>query len=68
MNEERPIVFTIAFVTSDMLEIYTKDRRWREEDLNMTFEHVPPCNLFSCIEALTRVGTSKGYAVLFEVD
>lgn len=66
--EERPIVFTIAFIAEDRLGIYTKDRRWKEEDLTMTFENVPPCNLFSCIDALTTVGNSKGYAVLFEVD
>lgn len=65
--EERPIVFTITSVSVDTLEIYTKDRRWKEEDLNMTFENVPPCNLFSCIEAIAHVGNSKGYAVLFEV-
>lgn len=68
MNKERPIMFTIEFVTEDTLKIYTTDRRWKEEDWNMTFEDVPPCNLFSCIEALTRIGNSKHYAVLFEVD
>lgn len=68
MNEERPIVFMIIFVTEDKLKICTKDRRWKEEDLTMTFEDVPPCNLFSCIDALTRIGNSKGYAVVFEVE
>ena len=68
MNTDRPIIFTIAFVTEDRLKICTKDRRWKEEDLTITFENVPPCNLFSCIDALTLVGNSKGYAVLFEVD
>ncbi len=68
MNEERPIVFTITYVNGDTLKLYTKDRRWKEEDLNMTFENVPLCNLFSCIDAITCVGNSKHYAVLFEVD
>lgn len=68
MNEERPIVFTITYVTKDAIKVYTADRRWKKEDLLMTFEHVSPCNLFSCIKALTHVGNSKGYAVLFEVD
>ena len=67
-REERPIVFTITYVNGDTLKVYTKDRRWKEEDLNMTFENVPNCNLFSCIDAITCVGNSKGYAVLFEVD
>lgn len=68
MDNDRPIIFTITFVTSDMLEVSTKDRRWKEEDLTMTFEHVPPCNLFSCMEALTCVGNSKHYSVIFEVE
>lgn len=68
MNKETPIVFTITYVTEDAIKVYTADRRWKEEDLTMTFEHVPPCNLFSCIAALTCVGNSKGYAVMFEVD
>ena len=66
--EERPIVFTITYISDSELRVYTKDRRWKEEDWNMTFENVPPCNLFSCIEAITCVGNSKGYAVIFEVD
>ena len=37
MNEERPIVFTITYVTEDAIKVYTADRRWKEEDLTMTF-------------------------------
>lgn len=68
MDNDRPIVFTITYVNGDTLEVYTKDRRWREEDWCMTFENVPPCNLFSCMDALTTLGNSKRYAVIFEVN
>ena len=68
MQTAEPIVFTITYVTDSNLKVYTKDTRWKKEDLLMTFEDVPPCNLFSCIDALTRIGNGKGYAVLFEVD
>jgi len=68
MDIDRPIVFTITYISDSELCVYTKDRRWREEDFNMTFENVPPCHLFSCIDAITTIGNGKGYAVLFEVN
>lgn len=67
-GEERPIVFTIAFVNETILKVYTKDARWEKEDLLMTFDDVTPSHLFSCIEAITVTGNARGYAVLFEVD
>lgn len=67
-REERPIVFTITYITDSKLKVYTKDARWEKEDLLMTFEDVTPSHLFSCIEAITVTGNARGYAVLFEVD
>lgn len=32
------------------------------------FDDVPPSHLYSCIDAITSVGNSKGFAVLFDVD
>ena len=66
--KDMPVLFTISYVSETAVRVYTKDTRWKEEDLNMTIENIPPCNLFNCIEAITHVGNSKGYAVLFEVD
>ena len=68
MNEERPIVFTITYVTDSKLRVYTKDARWKKADLSMTFEDVSPSALFDCINAITVAGNIRDYAVLFEVD
>lgn len=68
MNEERPIVFTITYVTDSKLRVYTKDSRWEQADLLMDFRDVPLTSLYACIDAITTVGNSKGYSVLFEVD
>ena len=67
-REERPIVFTITYVSETAVRVYTKDARWEKEHLTMNFEDVTPCHLYACIDAITVTGNNKGYAVLFEVD
>ena len=67
-DNEKPIVFTITDINESKLMVYTKDARWKEEKLLMTFEDVIPSTLFNCIEAITVTGNNKGYTVIFEVD
>ena len=66
--EERPIVFTITYISDSELRVYTKDSRWEQADLLMDFREVSPSSLYACIDAITTIGNSKGYAILFEVD
>lgn len=66
--EERPIVFTITYISDSKLRVYTKDSRWEQADLLMDFRDVPPSNLYACIDAITTIGNGKGYTVIFEVD
>ena len=68
VREERPIVFTITYVTDSKLEVHTKDARQEKEELTMDFSNVTLSTLFDCISAITTVGDTRGYAVLFEVD
>ena len=65
--EDRPIVFTITYVNAEAVRVYTKDARWKKEKLTMDFVDVHPSHLYACIDAITSVGNSNGYAVLFEV-
>lgn len=66
--KDMPVLFTISYVSETAVRVYTKDTRWKEEDLTMDFDDVPPSHLYSCIDAITSVGNSKGYAILFEVN
>lgn len=67
-SEERPIVFTITYVTDSKLKVYTKDGRWNSKELCMTYDDISPSGLFDCINAITTVGKMNGYAIIFEVD
>lgn len=66
--EERPIVFTITYISDSELRVYTKDSRWEQANLLMDYRGVPPSSLYSCTDAITTIGNGMGYAVLFEVD
>ena len=68
MPNDRPIVFTITYITDSKLKVYTKDGRWDSKELCMTYDDVSPCHLFSCIDAITTVGKINGYTIIFEVN
>ena len=66
--EDKAIVFTISYVSEIAVRVYTNDARWGKEKLTMDFNDVSPSALFDCMSAITTIGNTKGFAVIFEVD
>lgn len=67
MDNDRPIIFKITYVTDSKLKVYTEDGRWADRDLLPVFDGVSPFALFDCTKAITFAGRSRGLMVLFEV-